>query len=478
MESVPKRVKPTFLAVVLCLPEDGAPYEYFVKSKDDLNATSGPDFQIALVPRIGNDGMDNFKKLFAAEGQARYPGLKRGDLPCVWVEDNQRNHFIVPLYSNQPKTAFTQEQTRDALRDLIDLAAEAASAVELEAGFRGRHPHGEPDDPDPPPPRDASPLGVLQSAIQAVPAVRYALGVAGIGAAGAILMAFFSSPGKALFATIAVFVMMILLLVFSVITRAGGALMYPGLFLAWAMTLLFVASLSALVSSVFFKYPMPFSELMQQFQPVSRVRTTILVTQKSDKDKKPIAGATVMVKGAAFSGADTTAPDGTVVFSGVPSSEHLVATVTATGFLDGKIAIDASDGQATHTVALDPKPAAPPPKPVPTRQSSVALGGTWQIQIPPDINNARIKEGTFQFSPQDDGEILVSANFRADEMDTTLTGYASMAGTQIYLQYDAKNSAGGSWHGKASFTLSQGHLNGRFQLKDGERVPLALKKLR
>jgi len=70
------------------------------------------------------------------------------------------------------------------------------------------------------------PLRVLQFAIQAVPAVKYALGVAGMGAAGAILYLFFQSPRVAFLTLLGMLVFMGLLYLFAGLGKTipkGGA---------------------------------------------------------------------------------------------------------------------------------------------------------------------------------------------------------------------------------------------------------------
>lgn len=60
-------------------------------------------------------------------------------------------------------------------------------------------------------------MGVLKAAIKAVPAVKYALGVAGIMAAAAIGIGFFQSPAAAFLSAGALLILMVLLVVFAAI---------------------------------------------------------------------------------------------------------------------------------------------------------------------------------------------------------------------------------------------------------------------
>jgi hypothetical protein len=496
VEALPEiNPKPTFVAVVLSLPQDGAPYQYFADSKDDLNVLSGPNLHLAIVDRYDENGGDNFAKLFMAEGKARYPGLLRADLPCLWIEDQDEGHFIVRLKS------FTTDQTRDAVGQLIDCATKAKSAADLEAKFlaartpvpqRPPDPSKEPEEPKSEKKQqektdderkrkleDASPLGVLRAAIKAVPAVRYALGAAGISAAAAIALAFFNSPGKAFVGTIAMFVMMILLAVFAVMVRAGGALMYPGIVLAWAMTLIFVSSMTLFVTTVFFKKPMSYPDFVGQFIPAKRVQTTIVV---KDAAGHPLPEAKVGAKGETYVREGAANGDGSFLLDRIPESEHLVVTATAINFIEAKVTFPADDGQPTHAVVLVPtvkQPSPPTPASKPQGQvRAVTLTGTWQVQVSGDVNNARITDGTLRFDPQNTGLFLVVGNLRIDDLGVNFTGSASRTGSQVFLKFDATNTAGGSWSGKATFTLANNHLDGRFEAKGGTTIPLSLAYLK
>jgi hypothetical protein len=75
------------------------------------------------------------------------------------------------------------------------------------------------ESPSPWPAAIAVPMSVLTRAIQAV---KYALGVAGIAAAGSIAVQFFKTPGDAALATVAVFIMMVLLVAFAALAGPGA----------------------------------------------------------------------------------------------------------------------------------------------------------------------------------------------------------------------------------------------------------------
>lgn len=106
--------------------------------------------------------------------------------------------------------------------------------------------------------QQAKQLNLLREAIKAIPAVKYALGVAGIGAAVALIAGFRVDYRVAVFGTIIMFVLMFVLVIFSWFSKhAGHGVRYLAFTLAW----LFVVSISItsilLTSSFFFQWPRP-----------------------------------------------------------------------------------------------------------------------------------------------------------------------------------------------------------------------------
>src|SRR4051812_49204089 len=83
------------------------------------------------------------------------------------------------------------------------------------------------------------PYRILREAIRAVPAVKYALGVAGIVAAVAIVAAFGLDLRIAAFGTIITFVLMVVLVVFAKFsTTAPRHFLVPILVMMWSFLIL------------------------------------------------------------------------------------------------------------------------------------------------------------------------------------------------------------------------------------------------
>src|SRR5438045_5106659 len=101
-----------------------------------------------------------------------------------------------------------------------------------------------------------SPLDILKQASSKVPALKYALGVAGIAAAIAIIKTLITDLRVALFGIILMLVLMTVLFVFAKLTAiASKEIRLAAIVLLWFSLLLTIASGSLLLTSVFFDWP-------------------------------------------------------------------------------------------------------------------------------------------------------------------------------------------------------------------------------
>lgn len=103
-----------------------------------------------------------------------------------------------------------------------------------------------------------NPITVLREAIRAVPAVKYALGIAGIVSAIAIVTgAFRIDPRIAVFGTVIMFVLMTVLVLFARLsTTSHHALGIAVIVLVWFSLLLTMFTATGLFTSVFFHWPL------------------------------------------------------------------------------------------------------------------------------------------------------------------------------------------------------------------------------
>lgn len=113
---------------------------------------------------------------------------------------------------------------------------------------------------------------VLQMAMNAVPAVKYAAGISGIVASIAIISSFQLDYRIAVFGVVVMMVLMVALFIFSKLTAiANKHLLYPMLIMLWVFILITVLSAILLFTSVFFNYPI---QLKNMFGVVEEVNTS------------------------------------------------------------------------------------------------------------------------------------------------------------------------------------------------------------
>jgi CHAT domain-containing protein len=108
------------------------------------------------------------------------------------------------------------------------------------------------------------PIWILNQAIQAVPAVKFALGIAGIAAAIAIIKTLVTDLSVAVFGSVVMIFLMSTLFLFAQATRiASKQLKHVLLVFIWAGLLLFTGTGFALFGSVFFKWPVDLQYLLR-----------------------------------------------------------------------------------------------------------------------------------------------------------------------------------------------------------------------
>lgn len=111
---------------------------------------------------------------------------------------------------------------------------------------------------------------VIQSALKSVPAVRYAVGIAGIAASFALATSFFRGDKKAaFFGVCAMLVLMILLRIFSSLPRQNRSLALIATFMMWCVSMTFMSVCILIVTSVFFLVPRPFPAILSDIGIIS-----------------------------------------------------------------------------------------------------------------------------------------------------------------------------------------------------------------
>jgi hypothetical protein len=107
------------------------------------------------------------------------------------------------------------------------------------------------------------PWTTLQAAIERVPAVSYALAVAGVAAAGAIIVSFLGYGHASVTIIAGVFIAMILMFVFSrMMVDPNPATTLPGIILLYSVIVFFVAFLSFTVTAFAFQWPSAWADFL------------------------------------------------------------------------------------------------------------------------------------------------------------------------------------------------------------------------
>lgn len=111
--------------------------------------------------------------------------------------------------------------------------------------------------------RSMTPLDILDAARKAVPAVNYALGVAGIAAAGALIVGFLGKGRAAIIILAGIFVAMFLLVVFaSAVGAEGNSATTAGTVIQWAVTIFFCFFLAFSATAVAFGWPVALTSVL------------------------------------------------------------------------------------------------------------------------------------------------------------------------------------------------------------------------
>ena len=136
------------------------------------------------------------------------------------------------------------------------------------------------------------PLGLLQAAIKAIPQMKYALGVVGMGAAAALALGLLGSPTGAVVGVSLAVAFSVVLVVFAKLAQAkASAFLRPALILLWSTILMFPPLLLCLFTSFFFGKPLDFRPL-QPPPPIADASTPLKISDLQvvgvyDDESKP-----------------------------------------------------------------------------------------------------------------------------------------------------------------------------------------------
>jgi hypothetical protein len=117
--------------------------------------------------------------------------------------------------------------------------------------------------PSPPTVRSLSPINILNAALRAVPAVKYALGVAAVAVLGAVIVGTLGNTRAAIVILSGMFIGMLLLFVFArLVASETPAVTSAGVFLLWAAILFFCTFLFFTAAAVAVGWPKPWATFL------------------------------------------------------------------------------------------------------------------------------------------------------------------------------------------------------------------------
>jgi hypothetical protein len=150
--------------------------------------------------------------------------------------------------------------------------------------------------------------------------------------------------------------------------------------------------------------------------------------------------------------------------------------VSALGFQTKTQGVPAIDRDTRLDVVLDPVATQPPPQRRPSGSTTAAPAGTWQVQTTGDPSLRRITAGTFLFSPQSDGRILLEGSITLDGATTSLRGTAGRQNAQLFLDVTAERN-GQSWRSTGTLEVRPANqMSGHLKDAATQDVPFELKR--
>lgn len=215
-----------------------------------------------------------------------------------------------------------------------------------------------------------------------------------------------------------------------------------------------------------------------QFVYKSESTVQLAVYVKDAATMRPIARAEVTLERASRHEPRTADDQGTARFKIVKGiDKDLRVTARAIGYNDSTLSIDAPITDDNVELKLTGKTRSPAPPT--TGGKTVALevpNGTWQVMMVGDPALQRVSSGTFAFSPQPAGAIIVTGRFLLDGIETRLEGTAGKQNAQVFIKFNAKAGAG-QWAGQGNLEIvGPNRMKGHLTDQTGKEVPVVLKK--
>lgn len=112
-------------AIPIFTSADEAVKKYFTEHRSEINDETGKHIIVLVAEEIEAGNVEAIVQVLDDTGSPRFPGLKFGDLPCLWIEDGKGQHSVVKLLGNI-------DEVKTLLRQLADVVRKTRSAIEIE----------------------------------------------------------------------------------------------------------------------------------------------------------------------------------------------------------------------------------------------------------------------------------------------------------------------------------------------------------
>lgn len=125
----PKNQPGFFQAVTLYGPSDTEVGVFIKKHRDELCKMSGVHLLIVLPKDVLDGNSSWMSDVFdVPDAQSRYPGLKRSQLPCIFVEDRNNLSAVIRL-------EHVDIDMMKIMRAVVDACEEASNIMEFQAAY-------------------------------------------------------------------------------------------------------------------------------------------------------------------------------------------------------------------------------------------------------------------------------------------------------------------------------------------------------
>jgi hypothetical protein len=226
-----------------------------------------------------------------------------------------------------------------------------------------------------------NPFTLLKNAVKAVPAIKYALGVAGVASVVAIVLGLKLKPEIAVFGSLTVIGLMFVLVVFAGFAREQtNAIMWPAKVLVWFYTIAVIVTTTLFITSYFWQSPMSFQknpggglDTTHSAPPATGDPIPVTLTAVYRGSLKPVNQTIFTVRDSHQTIVQETLPvhDGTASFE-LPPGEYELEALEA----EGKLKFAVLPPKTEITIQIEPRESGFPGALVASESLSVSTGSS------------------------------------------------------------------------------------------------------